>query len=54
VNSGANSFAVMGEVAVTDGGSGKIQAILTFDANGQLTDVAETRTVEAGIRPLGP
>jgi hypothetical protein len=43
---------VHGQIAITAGGKGKIHAVLTFDADGDLTDVREVRNVHVGSRPI--
>lgn len=54
VNVDVGPLVVMGEVDVIQGGTGSIKALLSFDGNGQLTDVQESRDVQPGSRPLGP
>jgi hypothetical protein len=46
------STGVSGEVVVSDGGRGQIRVSMTFDADGVLIDVQETRKVVPGVRPI--
>jgi hypothetical protein len=43
---------VSGDVTVENGGRGSIHVAMTFDKNGQVTDIQESRKVFTGIRPI--
>jgi hypothetical protein len=43
---------VRGYVAVSGGGEGAIDMAMTFDADGQVIDIQEVRSIMPGIRPL--
>jgi hypothetical protein len=43
---------VLGEVVVTDGGTGSIRMAMEFDSDGNLTDVMEGREIHTGDRPV--
>jgi hypothetical protein len=43
---------VTGDLLVTSGGSGDIHVVVTFDNEGVLTSVEETKKIRPGVRPI--
>jgi hypothetical protein len=46
------NIAATGSVTVNTGGKGAINATLEFNADGTLDDIAETRNMRPGVRPI--